>query len=200
MNDSREPRRSKSALWFVAHAAALALAFGIWPSPRAAYPALFHAHANALLQQVDEPAVRLGSPAPDAGARTDTAMTGAQRAGEPIAWTSYFSVVRIGYWPSVALLALVLATPLPPLRRTLTARLGLVLVDLFTLASIGAEIAYAFHELSLRTGMVGRGPLDLLLRIGSESLPATIPSGAFVLVCWVVLATPRRFIALGGAR
>ena len=200
MNDSREPRRPKPTLWFVAHAAVLALAFGIWPVPRAAYPALFHAHANALLRQVDAPSVQLGSPARDADPRTDTAMTGAPRAGEPITWTSYFSVVRIGFWPSVALLALVLATPLPPLRRALTALLGLVLVDLFTLARIGAEIAYAFHELSLRAGMVGRGPLDLLLRIASESLTATIPSGAFVLVCWVVLATPRRFLDLGARR
>ena len=197
---SPEPRRPKPALWFAAHAAALALAFGLWSPVRDAYPGLFHAHANALLRHVEAPSIALGPPAADADLRTDTAMTGAPRAGEPIAWTSYFSVVRIGFWPSVALLALILATPLPPLRRLLTALLGLALVDLFALARIGAEVAYAFHELSARAGMVSRSPLDLLLRIASESLTATILSAAFVLVCWVVLATPGRAIDLGAVR
>ena len=41
------------------------------------------------------------------------------------------------------------------------------------------------------------GAVPLLLRVGSESLTATIPSAAFVLVCWVVLANPRRTIDLG---
>jgi hypothetical protein len=198
MTGSAPPRfRPKPVVWFVAQAIALLLAIGFWPAPRAAYPALFHAHANALLTHLEAPQVRLGAPPAGSGERTDTAMSAAPRAGEPIAWTSFFDVVRIGYWPSAALLALLLATPLPPLRRALTASIGLVLVDLFTLARIGVEIAYASHELRLRAGVIGHGPLDLLLRIGSEALPATIPSAAFVLVCWVVLAKPRRMIDLG---
>jgi hypothetical protein len=200
MTGLQEPRPRRSALWFAAHAAALALAFGLWSAPRDAYPGLFHAHANALLRQIEAPRIVLAEPAPDADLRTDTAMTGAPRAGAAVAWTSYFSVVRIAFWPSVALVALILATPLPPLRRVLAALLGLALVDAFALARIGAEIAYASHELSARAGMVSRSPLDLLLRIASESLTATIPSAAFVLVCWVLLARPQRFFALRRAR
>jgi hypothetical protein len=198
MTASAPPQlRPKPVLRFFAQTIALLLAIGIWPAPRAAYPAIFHAHANALVTRLAAPHVRLGAPAADSGEHTDTAMTAAPRAGEPTAWTSYFDVVRIGYWPSAALLALLLATPLPPLRRALAAAIGLVLVDLFTLARIGVEIAYASHALRLRAGVIGHGPLDLILRIGSEALPATIPSAAFVLVCWVLLANPRRTIALG---
>ena len=201
MPDSATPRsRPKPVHRFAAQASAFLLAIALWPAPRAAYPAWFHAHANALLAALEAPHVRVAAPSPESGEHTDTAMTAAPRAGEPIVWTSYFSVVRIGFWPSAVLVAMLLATPLPPLRRALAAAIGLALVDLFTLARIAVEIAYASHELRLRSGVIGRGPIDLLLRIGSESLTATIPSAACVLVCWVVLASPQRTIDLGALR
>ena len=62
------------------------------------------------------------------------------------------------------------------------------------------EIAYASYQLAQGLDGPARGPVAVLLRVGSESLTATIPSAAFVLVCWVVLARPHRSIDLGAVR
>ena len=201
MSTSANPRRPPKPLhWFAAQAFALTLLLGVWPQPRTAYPALFHAHANALLAALETPHVRLATPGPGSLAGTDTAMRGAPRAGAPPAWESSFGVARIGYWPSLVLAAMLLATPLSPLRRALAVAGGLVLVDLFTLARIGVEIGYASYEVALGPGGPTRGLAHLLLRVGSESLTATIPSAAFVLVCWVILARPRQTIDLSALR
>lgn len=195
MSASATPQRPPSSrLRFAARALALTLLFGIWPAPRAAYPALFHAQANALLAALDAPHVRLAAPGPGSLPGTDTAMRGAPRAGAAPEWESTFGVVRIGYWPSVALAALLLATPLPARRRALAVAAGLALVDLFTLARVGVEIAYASYEVAVGPGGPTRSVTHLLLRVGSESLTATIPSTAFVLVCWVLLARPRQTV------
>jgi hypothetical protein len=185
---------------FVAHALALTLLIGFWPTPRGAYPAVFHVHANALLGFLEAPHVRLEVPAPESEVRTDTVMVGAPHAAADAAWHSWFSVRRIGYWPSAALLAMLLATPLSPLRRAIAILTGLALLDAFTLGRIGLEIAYASYELAQGPGSPAQGPFHLLLRVGSESLTATIPSVAFVFVCWVVVASPWRSIDLTAAR
>src|SRR5262249_11021201 len=160
------------------------LLIGLWTTPRDRYPALFHAHANAVLGWFGPPPARLETPAPDSALHTDTTLISTARRGDEAAWQSWFSVGRIGYWPSAALVAMLLATPLSPLRRILAVLAGLVSIDAFTLARIAVEIAYADSELEAASGGVARGLLHLLLRIGSESLTATIPSAAFVFVCW----------------
>jgi len=190
----------KPVLVFVAQSIALTLLIGSWPTPRDAYPALFHLHANALLRSL-APQVRLDAPAPESGVLfTDTVMIGAPHPAAEAAWHSWFSIRRIGYWPSAALLAMLLATPLSPVRRALAIATGLALLDAITLGRIGLEIAYASYELTQGPGGPARGPFHLLLRVGSESLTATIPSVAFVFVCWVVVASPWRSIDLTAAR
>jgi hypothetical protein len=176
----------------------LTLAIGFWPTPRAAYPALFHAHANALFALAEAPHVRLAAPEATSGPATDTVMSGAPQAGAGPAWRSWFDLRRIGWWPSAALLAMLLATPLNPGRRVFAILAGLGLIDLFTLGRIGVEIAYAGSEAS--RGAAPGGLLDLLLRVGSESLTATVPSVAIVFLAWVLVATPRNAIDLRGAR
>jgi hypothetical protein len=200
MSASANPHPSRPLHWFIAHAIAWTLLLGLWPAPRAAYPALFHAHANALLAAIEAPHVRLAAPGPGSLAGTDTAMRGAPDAEAAVAWESSFGVVRIGYWPSIVLAAMLLATPLSLSRRALAVATGIALVDLFTLARIGIEIAYASYEVAVGPGGPTRSLAHLVLRVGSESLTATIPSAAFVLVCWVVLAHPRRTIDLGAVR
>lgn len=181
---------------FAVQALLLTLAIGFWPTPRELYPGLFHAQANALFAALGAPELRLATPPPGSGVATDTLLERrAPGAAEP-AWQSWFSLTRIGYWPSAALLALLLATPLRPGRRALAALAGLTLLDALTLARVGVEIAHA--DRALAQGM--DGPLGLLLRIGSESLTATIPSVAFVFGCWVLVASPRRAIDLSGFR
>lgn len=190
----------KPVIVFVAQSIALTLLIGFWSTPRDAYPALFHVHANALLSGYLAPHVRLDAPAPESGVLTDTVMIGAPHPADEAAWHSWFSIRRIGYWPSAALLAMLLATPLSPVRRALAIVAGLALLDAFTLGRIGLEIAYASYELTQGPGGPARGPFHLLLRVGSESLTATIPSVAFVFVCWVVVASPWRSIDLTAAR
>jgi hypothetical protein len=175
----------KPVLLFAAHALALTLLIGFWPTPRTAYPELFHAHANALLRgwdvQLDSP--RESEPVPD------TVMVGPS-------WRSSFSVERLGWWPSAALVALLLATPLTPLRRAAAVLIGLALLDAFALGRIAIEIAYASAAAAEAAGAPLPRALQVLLRVGSESLTATIPSAAAVLVCWIAIARPRRAIDL----
>jgi hypothetical protein len=192
MSASAIPPPPKPLHWFLAQAIALTLLLGAWPAPRAAYPALFHAQANALFGSLATPRVHFGP-----GDRIDTALVLSLSSGAPDTVESSFSIGWLGYWPSALLVAMLLATPLPLPRRAAAIAIGLALVDLFTLARVGIEIAHLDYLLARGTE---HGPLAVLLRIGSESLTATIPSYALVLVCWVLLAGPRRTIDLTAAR
>ena len=69
---------------------------------------------------------------------------------------------------------------------------GLLLLNLVTLGRIGIEIAYAYYEVERGPGQAAQGVAHFLLRVGSESLTASIPSAAAVLLIWVLVATPRR--------
>lgn len=182
----------------MAHAIVLTFLLAHWPTPRDAFPALFHAQANAVFAALPGPRVELRDPAPGSGIPTDTVLVGVPRPGAPPAWTSWFSVHRIAYWPAAALVAMLLATPLPPLRRALSIVAGLAVLDVLTLGRIGVEIAYASYTLAHGTGEHGIVPL--LLRTGSESLTATIPSAAFVFATWAAVASPWRTIDLTRAR
>jgi hypothetical protein len=195
-----KPIRPRPALHFALLALALALLLGSWSAPRTHYPALFHAHATPILAAVTGHPVLLESPEPIDARLGDTLMKGYLPGFFRPAWTSQFSVTRIGYWPSLALVALLLATPLAPLRRALAIAAGLLLLDLVVLGRIALEIAYAYFEAERGPGQAAQGLVHLLLRVGSESLTATIPSAAAVLLIWVLLANPRRSLDIGPLR
>jgi hypothetical protein len=178
----------------------LTLLLGAWPAVRDAYPLLFHAHANALFRLLGAPELRLQTPSAADALRTDTLLRSRSPGAVVPAWTSWFSIVRIGFWPSAVLTALLLATPWPWRRRALAVALGLVLVDAWTLGRIGVEIAHASYTLAHGPGAPGFGALRVLLRAGSESLTATIPSAAFVLVAWAWLGRPSETLDLAGVR
>lgn len=196
------PRRIRpsSLPLFAAQALALALLIGHWPSPKAHYPAFLHAHAAPILSWVTGHPVGLRAPASGSSADVDTVMKGYVQGSIRPLWTSRFSVTRVGYWPSAVLAALILATPLAPLRRGAALLGGLLLLDLVTLGRIGVEIAYAYYEVAHGPGQAVQGVVHFLLRVGSESLTASIPSAAAVLVIWVLVARPRRALDLSSAR
>jgi len=196
---SKNPPPPKPAAAFAVHALLVALLIGLWPAPRDAYPALFHAHANALFAALGAPELRLEA-GEASGVETDTLLRSLPPGAQEPEWRAWFGVVRIGYWPSVALVALLLATPLRPARRALAVLAGLALVDAWTLGRIGVVIGYAGYELAHGPGGPAQGVLHLLLRAGSESLTATIPSAAFVLVCWTLLAQPQQTLDLRAVR
>lgn len=195
-----KPIRPRPVLHFALLALALALLLGSWSAPRGHYPALFHDHATPILAAVTGHPVLLESPEPNDAHLGDTLMKGYLPGIFRPAWTSQFSVVRIGYWPSLALVALLLATPLAPPRRVLAVAAGLLLLDLVVLGRIALEIAYAYFEAAHGAGQAAQGLVHLLLRVGSESLTATIPSAAAVLLIWVLLANPRRSLDIGALR
>src|SRR5687768_4831711 len=103
MSSSGQRLPPKPVLVFVAQSIALTLLIGFWPTPRDVYPALFHAHANALFAWRESPRVQLAAPGARSGVTTDTVVIGRPRVGAEPAWQSWFSVLRIGYWPSAAL-------------------------------------------------------------------------------------------------
>jgi len=192
--------RPKPVLIFATQALLLALVLGYWSAPRSHYPEAFHAHATPILANVTGRPVNLDAPEPGGERGGDTVMKGYRQGAFHPVWVSQFSVTRIGYWPSLLLAALLLATPLAPARRALTLVAGLALFDLVVLGRIGLEIAYAYFEFDNGPGQAAQGVLHLLLRVGSESLTATIPSAAAVLVIWVLLANPRRNLDVGVLR
>ena len=187
----RRIRRSSIPL-FAAQALALALLIGHWPSPKRHYPAFLHAQAAPVLSWATGHPVGLRAPQVDGPGDVDTVMKGyAQGSIHPL-WVSRFSVTRVGYWPSAVLAALILATPLAPLRRAAALLGGLLLLNLVTLGRLGVEIAYAYYEVEHGPGQAAQGAAHLLLRVGSESLTASIPSAAAVLLIWVLVAGPWR--------
>jgi len=182
----------KPLLVFAVHALLLGALIGFWPTPRQAWTPLFHARANLVFDTVDAGRLEMAAP-PE---RPPDTRLSRLHGGRPL-WHSQFDVDRIGWWPAAALLALLLATPLSALHRALAVVAGLALLDLFLFGRIAVEVAYLDFEIARGPGRPAEGLWHLLLRSGSESLTATIPSVAAVFVCWVALAQPRGRIALG---
>jgi hypothetical protein len=198
-SDPRRVRHSSIPL-FAAQALALALLIGYWPSPKWHYPKFLHAHAAPILSWATGHPIGLRAPEPGGPGDVDTVMKGYAHGSIWPLWTSRFSVTRVGYWPSAVLAALILATPLAPLRRGAALLGGLLLLDLVTLGRIGIEIAYAYYEVGHGPGQALQGVAHVLLRVGSESLTASIPSAAAVLLIWVFVANPRRALDVASAR
>jgi hypothetical protein len=194
---SPTPTRPKSVVVFAAHALALTLLIGWWPTPRERAPALLHWSANAVFGAVGSP-VRLRAPGAEAAPGVDTWMQRPGPAG-PV-WTSGFGAWRVAWWPCAALAALLLATPMSARRRALALGGGGLALGAFTLGRLAVEIAYLDYELAHGPGGPTGGPLHLLLRVGSESLTATVPSAAAVLVLWAALARPREALDPGALR
>lgn len=181
---------------FALHALLLALLLGWWPTPRALYPGWLHAQGNAAFAALD---VRLRAAPPERGEGRDSLMERFPGDAAAPVWRVRFDTLRIGYWPSAVLLALLLATPLSARRRLLGAIVGLAWIDALALVRLALEIAHASAE--LRSSASGAGPAGgtlLLLRTGSEVLNSNIVTIAAVLLGWVAVVSPRRSLELGG--
>jgi hypothetical protein len=192
--------RPSSIPLFAAQALALALLIGHWPSPKRHYPEFLHAHAAPILSWATGHPVGLWAPESDDPGDVDTVMKGYAHGSIHPLWVSRFSVTRVGYWPSAVLAALILATPLAPLRRSAALLGGLLLLNLVTLGRLGVEVVYAYYEIEHGPGQAAQGVVHFLLRVGSESLTASIPSAAAVLLIWVLVASPRRALDVASVR
>jgi hypothetical protein len=169
------------------------------------YPGLFRAHAELLLGRGDPPAIRLRAAAgderlraaagADAGAE-DTFVEAFGAQGDEPRFRLGISALRLGYWPSAVLIALLLATPMPAARRAIAIAIGLLWLDAFALGRLGVEVGRAFAELARGDSDEVSGAL-LCYRTAANVLSANIVVIAAVLLGWAALARPRQSLALG---
>lgn len=188
--------RPKPIQLFAAQVLVLALLIGYWPTARDVYPTLFRALAGAVLARVGPDTLVL-RPAEGASLEEKDSFVEAFDAegGEP-RWRLVISAVRLGYWPSAVLVALLLATPMSGRRRLLAAGIGLSWLHAFALLRLFLEIQRAFGE--LEQGVAGEATGSLLaLRTASEVLNSNIVVIAAVFLGWVSLASPRQALETG---
>lgn len=188
-----DPPRAKPIAVFAVQACLLSLLIGWWPTPRALYPPLMRAPLGALLGVGAEGVVSLRA---FRGAEdgVDTLMQEI-RIGERVPrWRAELSLLRLGWWPSAVLAALVLATPMRARRRVLALCAGFVWIQLYVLLRLFAEVRYADVEAVAGPGGPLEGPLHALLRSSAEVLEANLVLIAVVLLAWVVLGRPGRVL------
>ena len=117
----------------------------------------------------------------------------ASDAGKPTPrWRAELSLLRLGWWPSAVLAALLLATPMSARRRALALLAGFVWIELYVLLRLFAEVGYADYEAVAGPDGALVGPVHALLRSSAEVLEANVVLVAVVLLGWVLLARPAR--------
>ncbi len=181
----------KPVLLFATHALVLALLIGFWPSARAVYPEIFRAQARAVFGAGEPPALTLRKATGPALGEKDTFVEAFDVETEEPAWRLSISAVRLEYWPSAVLVAMLLATPMGARRRLLAVGLGVAWLHVFALGRLGLEILRAFAELQQGSAAEASGPL-LAYRTVSVVLNSNIVVIAAVFLGWVAVASPRR--------
>lgn len=172
----------------------LALLLGYWPSARAVYPPFFRLQCDLVFGEAGRLEFRAAAGAPE----VDDTFVESFPAGEAVPqWRISLSAVRMGWWPSAVLLALLLATPMPARRRLLAAGIGLAWLDVFAVGRVGLEILRAFGELAQGGPDAPASGSLLLYRTVSEVSNSNIVVIAAVLLAWVATAQPRRNLELG---
>lgn len=178
---------------FLAEALILFLLLGWFPTLKGVYPSLFELQGNRVFQSFGaNRALRFERLASDTK-RHDMRMLGLdkRRPREP-RFEARFDSTRVGYWPIAGLVALILATPMTRSRRVASLLGGLALLDLVTLgrvAIVGQSLFVQARATRLGQELPAWGAA---LRVLTESVDATVPSFAFVLVIWVFVASPLR--------
>ena len=197
-----DPRpRRKPIHVFALQAAALILALVWLPQPKALYPRLFHAQVNGLSQAVGRlgalRALHLSVPERRRDG-SDTVMRGFDRRRIEPRWTAYFKIFGRGYWPVAAVVALVLATPLPWPRRLASALAGALLVNAFTLAQMTAVAIALFGSAESAPGAAEGW--NRARSVAEHFFNSELPRLAAILIAWAAVAAPGRLLDLRPAR
>lgn len=190
MTTTAPPPRLKPVALFALQAFLLALLIGWWPTPRALYPLLLRAQAEPLLGAGSDDALTV-RPSDPALEGADTVMEAHAPGSRTPRWRAELSLLRLGWWPTAVLAALVLATPMPGRRLALALLAGFLWIEAYVLVRLFAQAEYASYE-ALRPGAESVGVVHALLRSGAEILEANAVLVAVVLLAWVVLARPGR--------
>jgi hypothetical protein len=185
----------KPLLQFALHGLLLALLLGYWPTPREIYPDFLRSQARVLYGMGEEPRVKLGATV--AGAmREDSVMEGYTPGDPAPSWRVEFSALKLGYWPSAVMLALLLATPMTTRARCIAAAIGLLWLHVFALGRLGLGAWLGFQELAQGPG-AEVGAAILAARTGLEVLNSNIVVIASVFFAWVILGRPFEHLSLG---
>lgn len=181
--------RTKSIQLFLLQAAILLLLIGHLPNSASIYPRIVHAEANLLFGTFGpERFITFAWIEPASNEEgSDTLMRGMVRGEESRRWQAVYSVRRQGYWPSAALLAMVLATPMSRRRRALALPGAAVLLNVFLMAQVAAVGVCAFGASD------PSGPDPGWLRaasIATRFFNSPVPSYALVFVLWTLLVRP----------
>jgi len=189
--------KRKTAQLFLLHAAfLLALLSALSSGSREVYARAFHSAGNASFGSLGEgrsvrfkwaePAERKDS--------ADTRMLGRQHGHIQYRWRVIYSSHRRLFWPSVTLVALILATPMTNRRRFVALPVGLVLFNAFFLLEVYGLSMALFGAVAAGgdTSWVGRSGLPVAQALFNS--PITNFSAVFFLWAW--LAQPARGIDL----
>ncbi|MGH0032827.1 MAG: hypothetical protein ACQGVC_23785 [Myxococcota bacterium] len=191
---------TKPVLVFLAQALVVALLLGSWPSARDLYPAAFRSGIQGVFaSEADaaEAGVRVRPGEVRGDEVTDTFIEGLPAGGGEPEWRVAFSTLRIGYWPSAVLLALLLVTPMAARRRAWIALVGVLWLFVFAVVRLQLEIVRAGTELARGGASAEAEGSVLALRTASEVLGSNIVEIAAVLIVWVLLANPHRALRMG---
>ncbi len=181
--------QTRSIQLFLFIAAILLLLIGHLPNSASIYPRIVHAEANLLFRSFgsDRSITFAGIDPASTADGSDTQMRGMVRGEETRRWQAVYSVRRQGYWPSAALLAMVLATPMSGRRRALALPGAAVLLNVFLMAQVAAVGLCAFGA----SEPTGPDPGWLrALSIATRLFNSPVPSYALVFVLWTLLARP----------
>ena len=194
------PRR-KPIHVFALQATALLIAV-IWlPEQKLLYPRLFHAQVNGLSHALGQlgasRALHLSLPESRRDG-SDTEMRGFDRRRIEPRWSARFKIFGRGYWPVAAVVALVLATPLPWWRRALAALGGALLVNAFTLAQVLA-LAVAFFG-SAESAAGAAAGWSRARSVAEHLFNSELPRLGAILVAWALVAAPGRRLVLRPAK
>jgi hypothetical protein len=195
------PRRKPIHVFALQAAALILLAFAWLPQPKALYPRLFHAQVNGLSWALGplgaSRALHLALPESRRDG-SDTEMRGFDRRRIEPRWTARFKIFGRGYWPLVAVVALVLATPLPWTRRLAAALAGALLVNAFTLAQMSALAVTLFG--STEAAAAAAEGWSRARSVAEHLFNSELPRLGAILVAWALVAAPGRRLDARPAR
>lgn len=162
-------------------------------APAQFYPPLFRGTANGLFHSFGAGRIAKFEPSGDPSGMWDTKISvGSDATGTP-AYASSLGIncVREGYTPTVALIALVLATASPWPRRLKALAIGLSLVQAFVAMRVTVATLYGFSRVGigdrhlLEVGTLGTTALRLADKIFTGDLHFTYIAP---LLIWLVVA------------
>ncbi|MCH2170858.1 hypothetical protein MK489_08740 [Myxococcota bacterium] len=191
MSEPVKRSEKKSIYLFAVQAALLIVLATQMPDFTDLYARAFHAEANVVLKSLPEGSkARLRTPL-DRTDNSDTEMLGYQQGRFSPVFTARFKIHERGYWSLVSIAALVIATPLPWLRRLWALGLGLFLVNLFTLLQVWGLAVVSF-------GVAAGGEnAELWRRLASAChgmFNSEMTRLLAVLSVWALVARPARFL------